>query len=146
MNIVLNLMCWNVFKGIGKAYWKAFDPYLIEYNAMHSIARLHFRQSARNRYHREAAHHMMTSSNGSISPLTICAGNPPVPGEFPTQMPVTRGFGVFFDLHPNKRLSKHWWSWWFETPSCPLWRHCNDYQYAHKMNFCDLVNSRIECP
>ena len=18
-----------------------------------------------------------------------------------------------------------WWGWWFETPSCPLWRHCN---------------------
>ena len=32
----------------------------------------------------------------------------------------------FFDLHPNKRLSKHWWGWWFETPPCPLWRHCND--------------------
>ena len=25
----------------------------------------------------------------------------------------------------NKRLSKQWWCWWFETPSCPLWRHCN---------------------
>ena len=26
----------------------------------------------------------------------------------------------------NKHLSKQWWGWWFETPSCPLWRHCND--------------------
>ena len=25
----------------------------------------------------------------------------------------------------NKRLSKQWWCWWFETPSCPLWRHRN---------------------
>ena len=25
----------------------------------------------------------------------------------------------------NKRLSKQSWDWWFETPSCPLWRHCN---------------------
>ena len=48
-----------------------------------------------------------------------------MPGEFPTQRPVTRSFDVFFDLHPNKRLSKQWWGWWFETPSCPLWRHCN---------------------
>ena len=24
----------------------------------------------------------------------------------------------------NKRLSKQWWDRWFETPSCPLWRHC----------------------
>ena len=35
-----------------------------------------------------------------------CAGNSPVPGEFPTQRPVTRSFDVFFDLHPNKRLGK----------------------------------------
>ena len=31
--------------------------------------------------------------------------------------PVTRSFDVFFDLQ--------WWGWWIETPSCPLWRHCN---------------------
>ena len=55
-----------------------------------------------------------------------CAGNPPVPGEFPAQRPVTRSFEVFFDLHPNKQLSKQWWGWWFETPSCPLWRHRKD--------------------
>ena len=30
----------------------------------------------------------------------------PVPGEFPAQRPVTRSFGVFFDLRLNKRLSK----------------------------------------
>ena len=49
--------------------------------------------------------------------LAICAGNSPVPGEFPAQRPVTRSFDVFFDLQPNKRLSKQWWGWWFETPS-----------------------------
>ena len=48
-----------------------------------------------------------------------------VPGEFPTQRLVTRSFDVLFDLHPNKRLSKQGWGWWFETPSGPLWRHCN---------------------
>ena len=57
--------------------------------------------------------------------LAICAGNSPVPGEFPTQRPVTRSFGVFFDLCPNKRLSKQSWGWWFETPSRPFWRHRN---------------------
>ena len=57
--------------------------------------------------------------------LAICAGNSPVPGEFPTQRPVTRSFDVHFDLRPNKRLSKQWWGWWFETPSRPLWRHRN---------------------
>ena len=29
--------------------------------------------------------------------LAICAGNSPVPGEFPAQRPVTRTFDVFFD-------------------------------------------------
>ena len=57
--------------------------------------------------------------------LAICAGNSPVPGEFPAQRPVTRSFDVFFDLRPNKRLSKQWRGWWFETPSCSLWRQCN---------------------
>ena len=38
--------------------------------------------------------------------LGICAGNSPVAGEFPAQRPVTRSFGVFFDLRLNKRLSK----------------------------------------
>ena len=31
--------------------------------------------------------------------LAICAGNSPVPGEFPAQRPVTRSFDVFFDLY-----------------------------------------------
>ena len=79
-------------------------------------------------------------SAGHISPLTwwrhqmetfsallaLCAGTSPVTGEFPTQSPVTQGFDVFFDLRLNKRLSKQSWGWWFETPSRPLWRHCNE--------------------
>ena len=39
--------------------------------------------------------------------LAICAGNSPVPGEFPAQRPVTQSFDVFFDLHLNKRLSNN---------------------------------------
>ena len=58
--------------------------------------------------------------------LALCARNSPVTGEIPTQRPVTRSFNFFFDLRLNNRLSKHWWGWWFEKPSCPLWRHCND--------------------
>ena len=57
--------------------------------------------------------------------LAICAGSSPVTGEFPAQRPVRRSFDVFFDLHLNKRLSEQWWSWWFETPSRPYWRHCS---------------------
>ena len=58
--------------------------------------------------------------------LAICAENSPVPGEFPTQRPVTRSFDVNFDLLPDKRLSKQSWGWWFETLSHSLWRHRNE--------------------
>ena len=58
---------------------------------------------------------------------------------FPRHWPFVRGIhrppvnsphkgqwrGAFFDLRLNKRLSKQWLGWWFETPSCPLWRHYN---------------------
>ena len=57
--------------------------------------------------------------------LAICAGNSPVSGEFPAQRPVTRSFDVFFDLRMDGRLSKHSWSWWLDTLSCPLWRQSN---------------------
>ena len=76
--------------------------------------------------------------------LAICAGNVPVPGEFPAQRPVTRSFDVFFDLRLTKRLSKQSWDWWFETLSRPFWRHCNGFFYLHdfgsmtRMNWYDL--------
>ena len=57
--------------------------------------------------------------------LVLCQGNPPVTGGFPSQGPVRRSFGVFFDLHPNKRLNKQRRRWWFETLSRSLWRHRN---------------------
>ena len=57
--------------------------------------------------------------------LAICAGNSPVPGEFPTQRPVTRSFDVSFDLRLNKRLCKQSWGWWFEMLLRTLWRHRN---------------------
>ena len=78
--------------------------------------------------------------------LAICAGNSPVPGEFPTQRPVTQSFDVFFDLRLNKRLSKQPWGWWFETLSCPLWRHCNAFRTSvqsltHWSRIIDIDNS-----
>ena len=63
--------------------------------------------------------------------LAICAGNSPDPGEFPTQRPVTRNFDVYFDMRPNKRLSKQSWGWWFETLSHPFWRHRNVFVVSH---------------
>ena len=70
--------------------------------------------------------------------LAICVGKSPVPGEFPTPRPVTRCFDVFFDLRPDKRLSKQWWGWWFETLSRPLWRHCNI-----TLQFCSLCQLMV---
>ena len=58
--------------------------------------------------------------------LVLWVGDSPVTGEFPAQRPVTQSFDVFFDLHLNKRLSKQTKRRWFETQSCPLWRHCNE--------------------
>ena len=67
--------------------------------------------------------------------LAICAGNSPVTGEFPAQRPVKRSFDVFFDLCLNKRLSKPWWGWWFETPydvTVMLENHISvDWSYLH---------------
>ena len=71
----------------------------------------------------------MTSSNGNIfRVIGLCAGNSLFTSEFPVQRPVMWSFDVFFDMRPNKVLSKQSWGWWFETPSCSLWRdwrHCN---------------------
>ena len=69
---------------------------------------------------------MMTASNGNIFRVTghLC-GNSPVTGEFPSQRPMTRSFDVFIDLRVNKRLSKRWGGWGFETTSRPLWHNCN---------------------
>ena len=64
--------------------------------------------------------------------LALCAGNSLVTGEVPSQRPVTRSFGVFFDLRLNKRLSKQSIRRWFETPSRSLWRHCNDCNHLLK--------------
>ena len=69
--------------------------------------------------------------------LAICAGNSPVPGEFPAQRPVTYGFHMFFDLCLNKPLSKQSWGWWFETLSPPLWH------YVIVMYIRDYVNETI---
>ena len=71
--------------------------------------------------------------------LAICAGNSPVPGEFPAQRPVTRSFDVFFDLRLNKRLSKQPWGWWFETLSRSLWRH----RGALNQRWPDITNTNV---
>ena len=85
----------------------------------------------------------MTSSNGSIFRVTrhLCRE---FTGHrwFPAQRPVAGSFDDFFDLRLNKRLSKHSWCCWFETPSCPLWRHCNEFvitALGNGMAACDAL-------
>ena len=48
--------------------------------------------------------------------LTLRTGNTPVIGDFPAQRPVTRSFGVFFDLHLNN-------GWANNGEAGDLWRH-----------------------
>ena len=58
--------------------------------------------------------------------LALCVERSPVTGRFPLQRPVTRGLDIFFDLCQNKLSNKQPGRWWFETPSRPLWRHCDE--------------------
>ena len=44
----------------------------------------------------------------------------------------------------NKRLSKQSWGWWFETPSCSLWRHRNE-KVSKIDQPRDMTWSVIEC-
>ena len=98
---------------------------------------------------------MITSSNGNshhmetfaallgLLLLAFCAGNSPVTCEFPAQRPLTWSFDVFFNLPPNKWLSKQSWGWWFETPSCSLWHHCNEAR-ARLSYHCSVVSGIYE--
>ena len=71
--------------------------------------------------------------------LSLCSGNSPVTGEFPTQRPVTRSFDVLLDLRLYNWLSKQSWCWWFETLSRPLWRHCNVYRITRTTRVSAIV-------
>ena len=60
--------------------------------------------------------------------LALCEGNSPVTGEFPSQKPVTRSFGVFFDLRMNK-------VWANNRDAGDLRRHCAYYDVTIMMDF-----------
>ena len=65
-------------------------------------------------------HQMQTIS----ASLALCSGNSPLIGEFPSQR--ASGALMFPSICTlNKRLSKQSRDWWYETPLCSLWRHCN---------------------
>ena len=70
---------------------------------------------------------MMTSSNGNVFRVTspLCGGihRFPVNSPHKGQWRGTLIFSLICAL--DKRLTKQWWGWWFETLSGSLWRHCN---------------------
>ena len=76
---------------------------------------------------------------------TFSAGNLLVTGEFPSQRPVARSFDIFLDVHLHKRLRKQSRRWWFETPSCSLWRHRNGHRkyFSHNLDF--SINFETYC-
>ena len=109
------------WKEIKKYIEKKFVRYLQHCPLVNDIKGQKF-QNQRNNSFASWRHQMETFT----TLLVLCVGNSPVTGEFPSQRPVTRSFGVFCDLRVNKCLSKQSWGWWFHTPSRSLWRHCND--------------------
>ena len=51
----------------------------------------------------------------------------------------------FFLLRLSERLSKQSWGWWFETPSHPLWRHCNDASMHFKKTHSYSIEENSNC-
>ena len=69
--------------------------------------------------------------------LAICAGNSPVPGEYPAQRPVARSFDASFDLRLNKRLSKQSYTYGMleQVISSAVEKHLKAWNhYKHKKN------------
>ena len=124
------------FRPIRKCHWHPLTSYKFSQQTRYRRLWCHIKLAS------SWWHHQMETFSAL---LAICAGNSPVPGEFPAQRPVTRSFDVFFDLRLNKRLSKQSWGWWFETLSWSLWCHCNVndicselYQYLSEFDFSTL--------
>ena len=69
---------------------------------------------------------------------------------FPPYWPFHKGYWrgamLFFICALNKRLNKQSWGWWFETPSCSLWRHSNDYHRYYSHSWPHDVTSNFHLP
>ena len=82
--------------------------------------------------HMRNTHPVMTSSNGIVFRITG-----PLCGEFTGHrwIPLTKASDAalwcFLWSAPENWLSKQSWGWWFETPSHPLWRHCDAIAMAY---------------
>ena len=107
-----NRLQWNLNLKMSSVKWR---PFCLGLHMLNGHTAERDVEGMRQFYHGMLVHNVMiTSWNGNIFRVTgpLC-GEFTGPGEFPTQRPVTRSFDVFFDLCPNKRLSKQPWGWWF---------------------------------
>ena len=129
---MLRLKLNHVSKG---GYWCTRKTYamMIRSKTWHALHCKYMRSTSDDtKSSRDNHFNMMTSPNGNIFRVTgpLCWNSPltgaPVTGEMPSQRPVRRSFDVFFDLCLNKQVSEQSRRWWFETPSRPLWSHCNE--------------------
>ena len=120
LDIVLSTHCWDnypfTFRLLSN-HCSTFEHKVSDFQMSCNDLTNHYSSS-------DCIHGLMTSSNGYIFRATgpLC-GDSPVTGEFPSQRPVTRSFGVLYEL--IKRLIKQSRRRWFETLSLSLWRHCN---------------------
>ena len=103
---------------------------IIDFSSFAFLTNLHYRFCGRSLNSSGTfcifSYFMMTSSNGNIFRVTghLC-------GEFTGHRWISRTkasdaeLWCFLWSAPEYMLNKQCWSWWFETPSSPLWRHCN---------------------
>ena len=112
----------DFFVDLGYKSIRTYQPY---FYAICQLVLLHSDRPRDSRLHESLVswwrHQMETFS----VLLAVCAGNSSGHRWNPRTRPVKRSFDVFFDLRLYKRLIKHSWDRWFETPSRPLWRHCS---------------------
>ena len=88
---------------------------------------------------------MMMSANPANGNIFRVTG--PLCGEFAGSrwVPLTKASDIFFDLRLNKQLSKQSQGWWFETPSCPLWRHYDESNRPHFQDCFPVLGQSYGC-
>ena len=131
---LIEIVCWTIQKNKNKNFSSSAITFISNSDIHHFTGTVMCSFCQQTIYHlvlfietttsRTWWHHQMETFSAL---LDLCAGNSPVTGEFPSQRPVMRSFDVFSDLHLNKQLNNQSWGWWFETPSCSLWHHCNEF-------------------
>ena len=153
-------LCFDIFCGWIIIYGFMWLIYPYPSGLLHRLRMIHMTTSLSGEVHLKCIgkfHHMASLSHWSMRSRVACSASIHDPalrrhptdtlfrvtghlcGEFTGRrwIPRTKATEAelcdFFDLRLNKRLSKQSWGWWFETPSHPLWRHCNE------TNWCWLI-------